>query len=117
MGVYIDPTGNIVDTSTPNAPALVGSVYNLLQPSTFANGYGAGAGLTGPAQQNFANFLTGAFGTIATTGSQQFTALNSTFNQWAGWQQSFANKIADIFQGIANKSAKAPSGFLSSLFS
>jgi hypothetical protein len=117
MSVYIDATGNIVDTSAGgNAPALVGSVYNLLQPSTYSASYGGGSGLTASAQQNFANFLQGAFGTIANTGSGQFAALNSTFNTWAGWQNDFATKMADIFGSIAHKSAKAPTGVLGSIF-
>jgi hypothetical protein len=117
MTVTIDPAGNIIDTSQANAPVVAGSVYSLLSPATYSAGsVGAGGGLTAPAQANFANFLQGAFDTIGSVGSGQFSALNSTFNTWATWQGNFMSQVGNVFQSLANKSAKAPTGLFGSIF-
>lgn len=121
MSVYIDQAGNIIDTSAGNNPALAGSVYNLFSPSTYGVGsYGnfgpGGGGLTAPASAAFDTFLNHAFDVIGNTGTVQFSQLNSTFNQWAGWQSAFADKVGNIFGDIAKKSAKAPSGLLGTIF-
>ena len=127
--VNVNPYGQVDSFSSvgSNNPTLIpvgdSSIFNLLNPQTYQNSNsssatpaGAGTGLTGPAQTNFNNFLNNAFTGLQTQGSQQFGFLGSTFSQWAGWQQGFANQVGQAFQTVVGKTAKASGGLLSSIF-
>lgn len=98
-----------------------GSVYNLLDPNTY--NYTVGnfgnpglGGLTAPAAAAFDAFTTGAFNSLQSQGAANLQYIGSRFDGWANYQQTFATRMADIFQSIAGKSAKAASGLFGSIF-
>lgn len=97
-----------------------GSV-SLADPNAFtytAGNWGSfgGGGLTAPAQANLAAFSQGAFNSISAQGAAAFQSVASSFTTWADWQHGFSDRVATIFEKIANKSAKAPTGILGSIF-
>lgn len=98
-----------------------GSVANLLDPNAYSftvGNFGAPGlgGLTAPAAAAFANFTGGAFNSLQAVGAANFAFLGQTFGQWASYQEDFATRMANIFQTIAGKSARAPTGILGSIF-
>lgn len=98
-----------------------GSVVNLLDPSTYSytvGNFGSPGlgGLTAPAAAAFQNFTAGAFNSLQSQGAANFAFLGQTFGQWASYQEDFATRMANIFQTIANKSGRATTGILGSIF-
>ena len=103
--------------NNPNA----GSVANLLDPSAYSftvGNFGSPGlgGLTAPAAAAFQNFTAGAFNSLQSVGASNFAFLGQTFGQWASYQESFADRMANIFQTVANKSGRATTGILGSIF-
>lgn len=64
----------------------------------------------------FQNQINNSLAAVASTGFTQFTALNTSLGNWGQLQGSFETTVGNAFQEIADKSARACSGFFSCLF-
>lgn len=51
-----------------------------------------------------------ALGALANLGAQEFAAVNTDYAGWAGSQDTFLTSVTNIFQQMANNSAKASTG-------